>query len=492
MSTSARVEGRDRVSVLELARPVPLAKPADRIAHFEVLITKCEILADLVTIMTAVLFSYASYRHLALGKSIHYPTPEVLGAALMFAVVFVLGMQASGAYQPGKSLLGVRETERILRLSVQTFLLIFAFGMLSTFLISRWVLVLAFLSVPLLLSIEKGIISWVIRALHAKGHGVRKVMVYGAGLTGRRIFSSLVRSPKLGLEPVAIADDNPQAAGSVVHETSYRRRRSASVLPGPITRDFIRQLGVEEVIVAIPSLGREKFAAICTEATAAKAQVSFVPNHEAPADFWINYADVDGILLASFGQPATSLVYGFFKRIFDLVLGFAILLLAIPLLLGIAALIRIGSPGPVLFTQDRVGKDREIFKMYKFRTMRVDASPYDYSPQSSADPRITPIGRFLRRTSLDELPQIFNVLSGKMSLVGPRPEMPFIVEQYSPIHQQRLQVKPGLTGLWQLSADRAYLIHENIEYDLYYIRHRNLFMDFAILLHTTFFAVRGI
>jgi lipopolysaccharide/colanic/teichoic acid biosynthesis glycosyltransferase len=102
------------------------------------------------------------------------------------------------------------------------------------------------------------------------------------------------------------------------------------------------------------------------------------------------------------------------------------------------------------------------------------------------------VGRFLRKTSFDELPQLLNVLQGSMSLVGPRPEMPFIVEQYTERHRRRLQVKPGLTGLWQLSGDRAFLIHENIEYDLYYIQHRNFFMDLAVLLHTAIFAMRGI
>jgi lipopolysaccharide/colanic/teichoic acid biosynthesis glycosyltransferase len=93
---------------------------------------------------------------------------------------------------------------------------------------------------------------------------------------------------------------------------------------------------------------------------------------------------------------------------------------------------------------------------------------------------------------LDELPQLLNVVKGEMSLVGPRPEMPFIVEKYNAMHRQRLQVLPGITGLWQISADRAFLIHENIQYDFYYIRHRSFFMDFAILLHTVVFAMRGV
>jgi lipopolysaccharide/colanic/teichoic acid biosynthesis glycosyltransferase len=108
------------------------------------------------------------------------------------------------------------------------------------------------------------------------------------------------------------------------------------------------------------------------------------------------------------------------------------------------------------------------------------------------DERITRVGRLLRKVSLDELPQLINVLAGDMSLVGPRPEMPFLVDQYNSFQRQRLEVIPGITGLWQLSADRAFHIHENIQYDMYYIRNRGFFLDLAILLHTVIFAVRGI
>jgi len=122
--------------------------------------------------------------------------------------------------------------------------------------------------------------------------------------------------------------------------------------------------------------------------------------------------------------------------------------------------------------------------------MHTHASPYDFSALQADDSRITRVGTILRRTSLDELPQLLTVLQGSMSPVGPRQEMPFIVDQYAERHKQRLQVKPGLTGLWQLSGD--HLIHENVEYDLYYIQHRNLFMDLAILLYTLIFAMRGV
>jgi lipopolysaccharide/colanic/teichoic acid biosynthesis glycosyltransferase len=174
----------------------------------------------------------------------------------------------------------------------------------------------------------------------------------------------------------------------------------------------------------------------------------------------------------------------------DLIVSSLALLLIAPLLALIAFLIKLDSPGPAFFIQKRVGRNGEFFSIYKFRSMYTDAQKYDFSPTMSSDPRITRIGRFLRRTSLDELPQLINVFLGSMSLVGPRPEMPFIVQDYTSEHRQRLQVIPGITGLWQISADRAFLIHENIQYDLYYIRNRSFFMDIAILAHTLIFAIR--
>jgi lipopolysaccharide/colanic/teichoic acid biosynthesis glycosyltransferase len=228
------------------------------------------------------------------------------------------------------------------------------------------------------------------------------------------------------------------------------------------------------------------------EALRTNAKVSFVPGHLLPSGPRIDYQDIDGVLLASLGGSARRVGYEMVKRFCDLVASFTLSVLGSPLLLLLAIAIKIDSRGPVLLRQDRVGRHGELFRMYKFRTMRTGTQLYDYSPRASSDSRITRLGRFLRRTSLDEIPQLLNILQGDMSLVGPRPEMPFIVDQYSERHRQRLEVKPGLTGLWQLSGDRAFLIHENVEYDLYYIQHRNFFMDLAILLHTSIFAMRGI
>jgi lipopolysaccharide/colanic/teichoic acid biosynthesis glycosyltransferase len=158
----------------------------------------------------------------------------------------------------------------------------------------------------------------------------------------------------------------------------------------------------------------------------------------------------------------------------------------------VAALIKVNSKGPVFLRQCRVGRNGEPFLMWKFRSMYVDAPLYARSPTTDRDPRLTKFGRSLRRYSLDELPQLWNVLKGEMSLVGPRPEMPFIAKEYGDYERLRLNATPGITGLWQISPARAMPIHENLELDLYYIGHRSFFLDLAILIRTVTAVLRGI
>jgi lipopolysaccharide/colanic/teichoic acid biosynthesis glycosyltransferase len=153
--------------------------------------------------------------------------------------------------------------------------------------------------------------------------------------------------------------------------------------------------------------------------------------------------------------------------------------------------IKLDSRGPVLFVQKRVGRNGELFNIFKFRSMQVSSPMYEASPTEPTDPRITRVGRVLRRTGLDETAQLLNVLLGQMSLVGPRPEMPFLVERHIRQHRPRLQATPGITGLWQLSTDRTSPIHQNTHYDHFYIRNRSCYLDAAILLHTVLYAMRG-
>jgi lipopolysaccharide/colanic/teichoic acid biosynthesis glycosyltransferase len=180
------------------------------------------------------------------------------------------------------------------------------------------------------------------------------------------------------------------------------------------------------------------------------------------------------------------------KRYCDVVGSLFLLIVLFPLFILIAVLIKLDSPGPVFFRHHRVGQNGEHFVLWKFRSMRTEVPKYENSPQSAGDVRLTRIGRLIRRTSIDEIPQLINVLKGEMSLVGPRPEMPFIVAQYHLVERERLAVKPGITGLWQISPARAFPIHENLQYDLHYIRNQNFFLDCAIILRTITAVIRGV
>jgi lipopolysaccharide/colanic/teichoic acid biosynthesis glycosyltransferase len=244
------------------------------------------------------------------------------------------------------------------------------------------------------------------------------------------------------------------------------------------------------LIVALQNLSPERQKAAVYSAKQAGVRIAFLAGLELQEQLWTHSIDLDGFSLTAVAEPFTSWHYAVVKRAIDLILSAFLMVMIAPLLFIMAFIIKLDSPGPAIFVQKRVGRNGELFNIYKFRSMYVNSPRYDFSPATSHDPRITRVGRLIRQTSLDELPQLMNVFLGNMSLVGPRPEMPFIVQDYTPEHRQRLEVIPGITGLWQLSADRASHIHENIQYDLYYIRNRNIFMDIAILIHTLFFAVR--
>lgn len=486
---------KSSVAKASLASDLALVKPGGRntsAARFRSHLTKLEALADFVTVIGAVMAGYGVYYFFGLGKQVHYSRSVVLGVSATFAVVIVLMLDRVGAYSRGTSLLRVRETEYVLRVSVQALGFILGVSFFTSFLFSRWLVVIALGFVPLFLFVQKYFVYVLVQQLHAKGYGIERVLIYGSGSTGRRVYSVLTRSPKLGLEPVAFVDDNAAKVGCAIFELGYENRRSASVLRGPLSRHLVTEYAADLVVIAIPSLQLDKFHHAIEEVLAANARVSFVPTHFLRSDQWVDFQDIDGVLLASFSPEARRFAYEWAKRIFDFVGAAFLLIIGSPLFLLLSILIKLDSKGPALFRQERVGLNGRRFQMFKFRTMYANASAYAFSPKESDDCRITRLGRVLRRTSLDELPQLLNVLLGSMSMVGPRPEMPFIVDTYSERHSQRLRVQPGITGLWQLSGDRNYLIHENIEYDLYYIKHRNFFMDLAILWHTTIFAMRGI
>jgi len=202
------------------------------------------------------------------------------------------------------------------------------------------------------------------------------------------------------------------------------------------------------------------------------------------------------------GRPSTccastdrKLLYEVTKRCMDVVMSLALLVLLLPLMLLVALAIRLDSPGAALLKQKRIGRDRVPFDCYKFRSMCVDAEAQRKALahrnemtgpvfKIRSDPRVTRVGRVLRKYSLDELPQLINVLKGEMSLVGPRPPLPEEVERYEPRHMKRLEVKPGLTCIWQVSGRNEICFERWVELDIEYIEHRSLWLDLVILVRT--------
>ena len=475
----------------ELPLRVLAEEPASAVAglrRFERVATAVEMALDCLTVALIAAGFWFAYEGWMLGKHDQYGADRVWLAGVGFSILFVLMLDCDGAYRPGNSLLRVRETERVLRVSLASFTLALPAAWRAEGMISAAGYALAFATLPPLMILQKQGYYGIVRWLHARGRGVHRVAVYGAGFYGRRIFSALARSPKLGLLPVALLDDNPRLVGQEIYELGYQRRRALRVVAGPLSASWMERQQADVAVIAIPKIQPEKLAAIIRELAPAGIRILFAPPYSQQAE----YLDLDGLMLAAYNQGLGNGQGRACKRIFDLLAAGAGLLLALPLGLLLAAAVRLDSPGPALFWQQRVGYLGRRFRLYKFRTLRVDSPAYAHSPDSAADWRITRVGRWLRRTSLDELPQLWNVLKGEMSLVGPRPEMPFIVERYTTRQRQRLAAVPGITGLWQLSADRRYRIHENLQYDLYYIRNHNFFMDLAILLHTLVYAMRGI
>lgn len=256
-----------------------------------------EALLDFFTVCLGTIVAGLLYAEFGLGRRVHYPGWQILLYGIAIACVFVLSLERMRGYGPGSSLLGMRETERVLRATAETFFIFFAFSYVSGFLFSRWVLAFNLLLLPALVLLEKRLFISLAQRLHRFGYEVRRVIAYGAGFTGRRVFSTLCHSPRLGLEPVVIVDPNWRARSFSIFPTTTTA--SQVITPGPLTRALIEETGADAVIIAIPSMERECFISIVEESTAADINVSFVPTQAMPSAGEIDYADIDGLLLAT-------------------------------------------------------------------------------------------------------------------------------------------------------------------------------------------------
>ncbi|HEY0758406.1 MAG TPA: sugar transferase [Acidisarcina sp.] len=450
-----------------------------------------EALLDLCTGCVSFALAFRLTRSFSL-HSFGTPDHHMVAAGLIFSCMVVLLLDRSGAYRSSGGLLRVRETASVLEASLLTFLIVAASVLLFGDKGSVPFVTVAVCLLTASLLLQKQLLHFAIDVLRQRGYGLRRVLIYGSGSSANMLFSALARSPKLGLQPVAIVSDGGAQESTPVYESGYRRRRSLVSLSASFHASLIRAYHADVVIVATRPASEQALRNVLDESAKAGATVAFAADVATIDSPLIDYIELDGQLLYGMHKLGPRYFHQFVSRAMDVLVSATLLVLVSPLFALIGLLIKLDSHGPVLFRQQRVGKDGHSFTIYKFRSMYAQECGDGLSPESSLDPRITRMGRWLRKTSIDEIPQLLNILKGEMALVGPRPEMAFVVANYSETHRQRLSVKPGLTGLWQISADRGRPIHENIQYDLYYIKNRSVFMDIAVLFHTVIFAMNGI
>ncbi len=457
------------------------------------------LLADLVLVPVALLLSTLLRASLPYGVSGALPFDAVLLPWFVYAIALLAwgsGLVLAGAYDPERVLRWYNEAWQVsLASGLALFLmaggLYFAFRDMSRLQFGySWALALA------LLLGYRGLLRVYYRLAQRARPGWRsRILIAGAGVLGQKLGDLIHDQRRWGLDLIGYLDDDPDKQGERLGEASVLG--TLDDLPR-----VIESLRVEELWIALPARAHARLDHVVTTAEKLPVRVKIAPDYFSMALVRAKAELLGGIPLIGLREPVIEGPARWIKREFDLLVG-GLLLIVVALPLGlIAILIRIDSPGPALFRQKRVGENGRLFDMLKFRTMvhnaealrdQVIATSEDGKllHKRPDDPRITRVGRFLRRFSLDEFPQLLNVLRGDMSLVGPRPEMPWLVDRYEAWQRKRFAVPQGLTGWWQVNGRSDKPMHLNTEDDLYYVYNYSLWLDLRILLMTPVAALRG-
>jgi exopolysaccharide biosynthesis polyprenyl glycosylphosphotransferase len=352
---------------------------------------------------------------------------------------------------------------------------------------SRLIFVYAAIAIVLLLGLARVIRRVYQGVMRRRGVGLHRIVVVGTGPLGRMIMQNVVAQPELGYQIVGFVDDE--------RTEDIGRFRALGHLDD-IPR-VVDQLDVDEVIIALPSSDHARTSQLLMSCAEKHVGFRIVPDFYELSLNQVDIVDINGIPLIGLREAQLSGTNVLIKRAIDVALASVTLVAISPLMLLIAFAIRLESPGPVFHRSTRIGRGGKPFHFLKFRSMRRDAdamlSGVLHLDETSSrgrlfkmrnDPRRTRIGRWLRRTSADELPQLWNVLRGEMSLVGPRPPFPHEVEKYEDWHRRRLDVTPGLTGLSQVNGRSDLTFDETALLDIWYIENWSLGLDLKIMLRS--------
>jgi exopolysaccharide biosynthesis polyprenyl glycosylphosphotransferase len=364
-------------------------------------------------------------------------------------------------------------------------------------------IVFFFLDVALLLSSR--VVLWAFRLKHAPRQTSRRtVIVVGAGLVGQNIVQELKKYAWANTNLIGYVDDDPHKQGQQFDGMSV-----LGTLDQMATLIAAHQ--VQEAVVALPMRAHKRIVETCRILQHLGVRVYVVPDLFALSFPSATLDGFGGIPFIDLGQPS---IYGWrrlAKRTFDTLAVTLGLILLSPLLLIVAIVIKLDSPGPVFYRQSRVGENGRLFTMLKFRSMKIGNDPSVHKQHTTKlilenlsveqlsgkclkledDPRITRVGKLFRKTSIDELPQLFNILRGEMSLVGPRPAIPYEVESYQDWHKRRFEALPGITGIWQIKGRNRVSFDEMVRMDIEYIEKQSFWLDIMILLQTPFAVITG-
>jgi Undecaprenyl-phosphate galactose phosphotransferase WbaP len=322
-------------------------------------------------------------------------------------------------------------------------------------------------------------------------------VIYGNGSTSHILVDRLIKKQTAGYAPVLILDDEDGPGDyhgiPVIHDITL----------GP---EIVKRYNIKMAIVAMPEITQKKIVRLLKTSVSAFRYSVLIPDFYNVTDIWVTVRDFDGILGLATSHKLTMFWNLGIKRFMDIVITVLGGIVILPALLVIAFLVKLSSPGPVLYGHTRIGINGRRFKAYKFRSMVVDADErlktlLDSDPEKRGeweanhklkkDPRITSIGRLLRRTSFDEFPQFINILKGEMSLVGPRPIVEDEIKKYGEDFTRIFSVKPGLTGLWQVSGRSDTDYGERVFYDTYYLQSWSVWLDFWIFYKTIGVVLKG-
>jgi len=412
-----------------------------------------------------------------------------LSWALLLTAMILFSLKMAGAYQlpTGLSWLdSLYPTISSTAAGIGAIIVIFFFY--PSYIYSRLMFAYAAVLIVVFLSTSRLLESMFWRRLQRQGVGIRRVLIVGLGEVGRTIIRHIVARPELGFEVVGFVDDDPEKM--VTDMGRFKALGSTDVLPG-----LVHDLEVDEVIITLPWVCHRKIMSILSHCQREQVRCLIVPDIFQLSLSRIHMEDLQGIPLMGIREPSLRGWNLVIKRAIDVTVSSIGLILLSPLCLLIALAINLESSGGTLFRQQRVGRHGALFVVYKFRSMyegaEVERDQLDPLNEADGplfkirdDPRRTRTGRVLRRFSLDEIPQLYNVLRGEMSLVGPRPGLPEEVARYEDWHRKRLEVSPGITGLWQTAGRSEVSFEEMCLLDIYYAEQWTLSLDFRIMLKT--------